>query len=893
MPVFIFTDIEKSTAQWEQFRGVMGPVLARHDEILRSTVGQYRGSVVKMTGDGLHAAFPDGGGDPLGCAIAIQLQIQKEDWERLSGGAITELQVRIGIHAGPAETRGGDYYGPTVNRAARVMGTAHGGQVVLTQAAANASPLPADAGLRDLGAHMLKDLGEPLSLLQLIHPDLRRSEFPAILSISARPHNLPNQPTAFIGYTHELAQLQERLLNPSCRLVTLVGPGGIGKTRLAIQAAGESIDHFPHGAFLTRLAPYPADAWLEPAIAESIKLPLRDRQDNREQLLQYLHDKTMLLILDNFEHLLRKVDIVSAILQRAPRVKILATSRERLNLRGEWLIELKGLGQAENPDEAFDLFADAAHRVKPDMEIGPEEKTKIINICNRLGGNPLAIELAAALVRTLGLPEISDELKKSLDLLTSAPRDVPERHRGLRAVFESSWRLLEPGEQETLAALSVFRGRFSGEAAMKVANCRLEHLLALCDKFLVNHYNPDRYGLHVLIRQFADERLVEDEPKLNQVRSGYAVYFLEFLISRLRKWADEGNMNAVEELEREQANLRHFTAVPRGKRKTVPVKQDIINALIPEGEDFRIARTLLNYTGLMAISLAHGIKIEEEARKSWPKQTKNTQLRKFLHELAAAALAGRGFAEVHARYPRLFNPLFVGVIRAAEQNGNLDQAMLWLGLGIHHAESVRGTAAMSGEWRKSEQVLKNAIRVQHITSQEGWRGYHAAEGAQSRGDLPMARRYFEKSLALFRRFHDAFGTGYALFKLSELALARGKTAEAEKLAQEGLSMMSATGDQNGRACCLMSLAEASLDATQTEKTRALIADAQRIFEEGHNIDGLAWGKCIQAAIDEREGRHENAVRLLEEALNQYRKAGHASGIRRAEKGLARLRSGVR
>lgn len=882
MPVFIFTDIEKSTAQWEQFRGVMGPVLARHDEILRSTVKQYAGSVVKMTGDGLHAVFPDGGGDPLGCAITIQLLMQIEDWEKLSGGAMTELGVRVGIHAGPADTRGGDYYGPTVNRAARVMGTAHGGQIVVTQAAANASPLPAGADLRVLGTHMLKDLGEPLSLLQLVHPDLRRTEFPAILSISARPHNLPNQPTAFIGYAHELAQLQERLFNPACRLITLIGPGGIGKTRLALQSGGEAIDHFPHGAFLVRLAPFPPESWIEPAIADAIKLPLRDRQDNREQILQYLHDKTLLLILDNFEHLLKRAEIVSAILQRAPRVKILATSRERLNLRGEWLLEVRGLGQAGNSDEAFDLFADAAKRVKPEIDIGPEENTRIRDICRRLGGNPLAIELAAAWVRTLGLQEIGEELGKSLNLLTSAPRDVPDRHRGLRAVFESSWRLLEPGEQETLAALSVFRGGFSGEAAIMVAGCRLDQLLSLCDKFLVNHTPSGRYGLHVLIRQFAEERLSDDAARLRRVWSDYAVFYLGFLVNRLRKWAESGDLKAVAELEREQANLLHLIVVPHGKGKTGPNKNTIENALTPDSGDARTARTLLNYTSLMTMALSHGIKIEEEARKTWPKQTKSIPLKKFLGELSAAASAGRGLAEVHAWYPSLFNPLFVGVIRAAEKNGNLDQAMLWLGLGIHHAESLRGTAAMSTEWRKSEQALKHAIRAQHLTSQEGWRGYHAAEGAQSRGDLVMAKRYFEKSLALFKRLHDTFGMGYALFKLAEVALARTKPAEAEKLAQEALSMMSATGDQTGRAYCLMSLAEASLDTSQGGKTRPLLADALRIFVEGQSIDGIAWGKCVQARLDARDGRLDQATRLINEALEHYRKAGHTPGIRRAE-----------
>ncbi|MBN1669184.1 MAG: adenylate/guanylate cyclase domain-containing protein, partial [Anaerolineales bacterium] len=373
MTVFLFTDLESSTRLWQQFPGQMAAVIGRHDHLLTALIEGAGGQVIKNTGDGLFAIFE--AGDPLNCALDIQTEIAHQDW-----GAVGDLRARVALHRGAAIRQGDDYLGLDINRTARLLTAGWGGQVLLSGELAQAAALPGGASLRDLGVHLLKDLSEPLQIFELTHPDLPLQVFPALRTLSAHPHNLPAQPTAFIGRAAELAAITGYLARPDGRLLTLLGPGGIGKTRLALQAAADQVEAFPHGVFFVPLAPLEAGESLVPAIAEALRFTFYQREQPRRQLLDYLQGKHLLLVLDNFEHLVTAAGLVSEMLAAAPQLKVLVTSRERLNLREEQVFPVEGMrfpafdtiaDMAEY--SALKLFVQSARRARPGYELVPAE----------------------------------------------------------------------------------------------------------------------------------------------------------------------------------------------------------------------------------------------------------------------------------------------------------------------------------------------------------------------------------------------------------------------------------------------------------------------------------------------------------------------------------------
>ena len=343
----------------------------------------------------------------------------------------------------------------------------------------------------------------------------------------AARHNIPASSTEFVGRERELENLRGRLADPACRLVTLTGLGGIGKTRLAQETARLCADMFINGAWMIPLAAVDSQG-LIPAIGNVFDFPFT-KGDAKKQLLNYLRQKELLLVMDNFEHLLESSALISEILQAAPDAKILVTSRERLDLEGEWVVELLGLESGSMG--ADQLFVQAAKRARAEIQFGEQDQAAVSDICRLVGGLPLGIEIAAAWIRSMTVESIREEIQKSLDFLASSRRDIPERQRSLRAVFESSWARLNDAEQKTFAALSVFRGGFTHEAAEQVAGI----FLSLVDKSLVQR-NDSRFELHEVTRQFAEEKLIEKEI----ARNAHAKYFAKWASERA-KWNERAS----------------------------------------------------------------------------------------------------------------------------------------------------------------------------------------------------------------------------------------------------------------------------------------------------------------------------------------------------------------
>lgn len=536
---FLFTDLEGSTRLWEQFPEQMKPVLARHDSLLTAAVDAYHGRIVKTTGDGMHAVF-ESAVQAIGSALAGLLAIENEAWPE----GIGPLKVRMGLHSGESQERANDYYGPTVNRAARIMKTAHGGQVLLSSvsAAQVEQALPAEASLLDLGEHFLRDLAQPEHLFQLCHPAIPY-QFPPLNSLSRYKHNLPVQLSSFIGRGRELGEIQR--LFARTRLLTLLGPGGTGKTRLALQAAADMVDQFPDGAWFIELAPLTDPEAIADRIAEALFIHMQPGRPILDTLTDALRRKELLLVLDNVEHLVHAgAALAEHLLAHCPKIKILVTGREALFIEGETTLQIPSLSLPQEGEpaaeqvaesEAVHLFLARAQAVRPDFDITAENAGAIIEIVRRLDGIPLALELAAARLRMLSVEQIAGRLNDRFRLLTGGRRTALPRQQTLQALIDWSWNLLEEKERLLLRRLAVFSGGWTLEAAQAVVSddqldeyAVLNLLEQLINKSLVNvDHLPRgevRYGMLESIRQYARDRLFESG-EAEGLRDRHAGYF--------------------------------------------------------------------------------------------------------------------------------------------------------------------------------------------------------------------------------------------------------------------------------------------------------------------------------------------------------------------------------
>jgi class 3 adenylate cyclase len=453
---FLFTDIEGSTRLWEQDASAMRFALSRHDGILRSAVETNGGFVFKTIGDAICAAFSSAP-EALGAALIAQRALHAEEWDE--GGVI---RVRMALHTGAVEEQGGDYFGPALNRVSRLLAAGHGGQTLLSLATQELvrDALPDGARLEDLGERRLKDLFRPERVFQITSPGLP-SDFPPLRTLENLRNNLPLQPTPLIGREREVGEVCERLGQEEIRLLTLTGPGGTGKTRLALQAAADLLEDFEEGVFFVSLAAVTDPDLFFKEIAGALGLRESGDVPLEDLLKEYLGRRELLLVLDNFEHLLSAVPLVGELLSAAPRLKVLATSRIPLGLYGEHdyavpplsIPDTKRLPPIEvlSQYEAVRLFIERAGAAKAGFEITSENAPAVAEICARLDGLPLAIELAAARIKLLPPKVLLTRLANRLKLLTGGAKDLPARQRTLRGAIEWSHDLLEEGEKTLFA----------------------------------------------------------------------------------------------------------------------------------------------------------------------------------------------------------------------------------------------------------------------------------------------------------------------------------------------------------------------------------------------------------------------------------------------------------
>jgi predicted ATPase/class 3 adenylate cyclase len=856
---FLFTDVEGSTRLLERHPSDYGAGIARHHDLLAAAVGRRGGVVFETIGDAVYAAFPNPAG-AVAAAADAQISLAEEDW-----GSLGEVAVRMGLHTGPVERRGSHYFGPALYRCARLMATAHGGQVVLSEATAKAvaGDPSVDASLLDLGQHVLKDMLEPERVYQLVRPPLR-SEFPPLRSAGGRPNNLPSDVKTFVGRQEELRRVHELLTSDDVRLVTLTGPGGSGKTRLALRAAEPLLEPFRDGVFLVGLTPLADPSFVAPAIAEVLGVQKTAGRAWVDSLVTHLGSKELLLVLDNFEHVVPAAPDLAAILAATPNVRILATSRVPLRLQGEHELLVGPLPLPEPGSEldallaspSVQLFVERAREIRADMTVVEGNGEAVGEICRRLDGLPLAIELAAGRTRLLSPEAMLERLGDRLRLLTGGAADLPSRQRTLRDAIGWSYNLLDRPERDLLARLAVFRGGCTLEAAESVCGGDLlAPLTVLTEHNLVvtrwNELGDPRFEMLETIAEFARERLAESG-QADELGRRHAAFFADYSeliepflytdarvpwLTRLAEDRDNIRAALAWSAEHDEAAyglrilgalwLWWWTAFAEGVEwadRLLP---------LPSAAEPDLVRARALFTGEICAAgtgdLEHQRGYTEQAVEL-SRAIGGDEVLALAQSLGAGLFAGMTAIDEFEdlRGPELLRAVSEDAIRIGERSGN-PWVAAW-------AKMISGLIALlSGNVETARPWAAEAV-VEFTELGDSWsRGTasmtHAFALVQL-GELEAAEAALEGCVPALLEVGDLKIASSCLIAYGLIARFSGRADDSERHYAEALELCVRAGDPNNAPFCLEGIA-AAVVGRDPERAARLLGAARELYDAGH------------------------------------------------------------
>lgn len=837
--VFLFTDIAGSTRLWEQQPAAMADALAHHDALARDVVAACRGRLVKATGDGIHAAFGNAA-DALGAMLALQRGLA----DAAAAGRLP-LAVRCGLHAGPGETRDNDFFGPEVNRAARIMAAAHGGQMLVSDVVAQTldGALPAGVSLRDLGRARLKDLARPERLWQVLAPPLA-GDFPPLRDLQATPHNLPQPLNRFIGREALLPGLRDQLATH--RLVTLLGTGGIGKSRLAAQLAGEWVagempgdapDRFVDGVWFVELAPIDDPQRLPQAVASVLGVKEEPGRPLAEALRQHVASRRLLLVLDNCEHVLAAAAaLAKALLQAAAGLTVLATSREPLRIAGEAVCPVPPLGVPDGPiatpeqllqHGAVRLFVDRARSAQPAFTLAAGNAAAVQAICQRLDGIPLALELAAARLRALPVQALADRLRDSFALLATRDATVAPRQRTLQTLIDWSHDLLADDERLLYRRLSVFAGGWTLEAAEAVCaddglsvDAVADVLAALAEKSLVSVLAGDgetlRYRLLDTVRQHAAAQLARVDGEATALRRRHAQAQLALAEAVQPQLGGAHKATALARLDAERDNLLAALAWCAQDTAALHGRSAVETGL-------RLSFALRPYwlnRGLLSVGL-------------------DTTLALLAHPAA------------HARDGLRARGLF-----------NAGQLEAFMG---HHAEAMPPLLECLVIARETGDAAREAAVLQPLVM-----------AAMGLGDTDAARRHAVDAVAAARALDNPRQLASACIALAQIDRMAGQLDAALASYSEALQLARGFSDQEYVAAALLNLAMVRLTQSEVEPAADLLREVIGIVETIGSRPAAIAALDVATGLAMRCGDASRAARWHGLAESEYA----ASGIRR-------------
>ncbi len=878
MVTFLFTDIEGSARLWDYHPDAMRKSLARHDEILLGAIRANRGRIFKRLGDGVCAEF-EPASDAVTAALTAQRKIRNEPWPDRC-----ELRVRVALLSGLAERREGDYFGPALNRIARLLDAAHGGQILVSSTTVEllGAHMPSGAGVRDLGLHRVKDLQNEERIFQLVHDDLR-SDFPPLRSIARFRHNLPTQLTNFVGRSREISEI-ERLI-PACRLLTLTGTGGCGKTRLAVQVASRLGPAFPDGVWMVELATL-SDANLLPnAICAALQLREEPTRDPRFTIIDRLRESSLLIVLDNCEHLVSACARVADALLRGTRsLRILATSREALGISGEttWRVpSLRldgGATAASEPDqievsqsEAVQLFISRATSASSTFKVTPANTGRIAEICRRLDGIPLAIELAAARVRALTPGQIALRLDNCFSLLRKGSQVDMPRHQTLRASIDWSFDLLSEDERALFCRLSVFAGGCTMETAEKVCSDAklpmagvLDLMAQLIQKSMLNVDESAverRYCLLETVRQYAREKLDESQETRAITRR-----LVEFVLA----FSEEA-----------ENNLRGADQARWLKRLT---------------EEHDNIRTALDYCADSDEFIETGLRIASAAAFGWYMQGRYGEGRARLEQLIASAPAGASRGVIAKALSRA-GTLARGQRDYRTAEDHLTRSLdLWRSAGNQKglADALNNLALLAID--RGQCVAAKALLEESLTIREGMGDRsgiamclsNQGMAARFMNDLDLADSLYTRSMGIRREFGDLQGVAISLNNLGDIAKCRGDYEGASQLNAEGLEIFRDIDDKIGIASTLYNLGDSAYHLHDLDEASNYLSESLTLFKEVGDRRGAAAATVGLADVARARSMLDEARQLYSCAVQRCMQAGDRRYLASAISGQAQV-----
>ena len=867
---FLFTDIEGSTRLWQQHPEPMKQALLRHHALLQQSIESSNGYVFQIVGDAFCAAFHTAAGG-VAAALAAQRALAAEPW-----GETGPIRVRMALHTGTADLHAGEHKageymsGLTLSHTARLLSVAHGGQILVSNATQELvrNDLPSLVELRNLGLHRLRDLTRAEHVYQVVAQRLP-DRFPALRSLEVVPNNLPRQLTTFIGREREIAEAK-RLLAET-HLLTITGPGGSGKTRLSLEIGARLLSEYPDGVWLVEFAHLADPARVPQVLATALSVREEADRPLLVTLVDHLRPKRVLLLLDNCEHLIDAcAGLADTLLRGCPEVKILPSSREALGLTGEVVFRVPPLSLPDSrlvpalerlaEYEAVRLFVDRAIAVKPDFTLTDDTAAAVVQICRRLDGIPLAIELAAARVRTLSVQQITAHLDERFRLLTGGSRTALPRHQTLRGLIDWSYGLLSEAERELFRRVSVFVGGWTLEAS--VAVCAgvdvdrydiVELLGRLVDKSLClidGEGSDPRYRLLETIRQYGFEKLAETSEG-QVVRARHRDFYLGFAEDAEPRLQGPEQVAWLQRLEADHDNLRAAlrwsldcdeTEAALRLGSALSLFWDT-HGYVREGREWLdelLAHARERPTSTVTTRRALG-KVLDAASRTRARWSEFPQATEFLTQgLAVWRELGdkRGIAEA-------LNNLAVG----ATQSGDRVRARVLV------AESLALFRELSDK-RGTAHALNNL-----------------AEILRSDGDLPGARALFEESVPLFEAIEERRGLSHALDNLGGILTAQGDYGPAEALYSRSRRLAEELGDNHAVATALRSLGGVAHHRGDHERARSFYEDSVARFREMG--DGFCLAKSLigYALTSHEMGDHEQARVLGDQGLALLREAG--------------------
>lgn len=826
---FLFSDIEGSTRLAQQFPDTLQHFLEKHNKIMFDSIVENGGYVFELVGDAFCAAFHDSQ-SAVKAALEAQTKLNSEDW----GEAV--IKVRMGIHTGEAKNDGRKYSGYiTLARTQRIMSAAHGGQVLVSNDVFN--DVNKEFTFRDLGERRLKDLRQTERLFQFTYSGLP-SDFPPLNTLDARPNNLPVQLTTFVGREKEISDIKALLVKT--HLLTLIGAGGTGKTRIALQSAADMIDDFENGVWFVDLAPLLDPELLPQTIAEALDVKEDPRVKLSDTLCDYLKDKEMLIILDNCEQLIEATSkLVEKLLQSSPKLKIIATSREALRITGEQTLKVSSLSlpdpQTDNTLEKLEkfesvkLFIDRAVSVNQNFKVTDDNAGVLAEICFRLDGIPLAIELAAARVKVLSLDKINDRLNDRFKLLTGGERTALPRRQTLRALIDWSYELLSENEKILWRRLAVFSGGWSLESAEKVCGEAsideadiLDLLNNLIEKSIIifDEVN-DRYRMLETIKQYGSEKLTEfTELKFATLK--HLEYFLLRAEEIKAKLSGVDLKIQLDKLEEDYPNYQAALSwsVEEGKRlesirlAIALCKYWHIKGFISEGrkwlsvlsqrrEDIPkpMLASVLNYLGVFDYAQGEYARAEEELLEAFEIRKESGDKRSIADGLNILGLLAyeKGDYEKALEYHEECLKL------QRENSDKLGIAISINNLGLIYQDLKKKENEADEEalYKEGLQLFREAGDSRRLATFLNFLGNVFLD----KNEFDAAQKYYEESLNLFKELGNKRGIAFSLGSLSNLARNQRDFSKAKKLLEESLLICESLGDKLGMAITYSNLGE--------------------------------------------------------------------------------------